>query len=371
MGYLSRIKTISVAVFLAVLGVSLFSSCDDNDDDSGGSAAMLDQAILFEGKLTTGGSFSKDFILDIIGDTNIDVQNPLEVTVGNYGMLRSAVGDKAGIVDQLKVAGPVDGTDLAFISECSSYGKLRYVDLSGAQLKGDRLPDRSFASTYEYKDEYGAIELSLFVPLYRVVLPAAVKEIGSEAFSHVLLTEFAMPESLVKLKSGCFSNCMLLGGELSIPEGVSEVPDEAFMRTSSLESIVIAGTVDKIGEQAFFGTSARSLTICEGVREIEEEAFMSSRLEEVSIPSTLQRIEPLAFGNMDRLKTIRTSAVNTPDAANHGEDFDSPSGKCYPDAFGDDKWFDSTPHTVVVYVPDGAADKYASSRGWDWFSDFR
>ena len=59
---------------------------------------------------------------------------------------------------------------------------------------------------------------------------------------------------------------------LMIPEGVTEIPDYAFIG-SSLESVTLPSTLTKIGKNAFDGSKLKSVTIPAGVTELGNSAF--------------------------------------------------------------------------------------------------
>ncbi|MDD6981619.1 MAG: leucine-rich repeat protein [Clostridia bacterium] len=59
---------------------------------------------------------------------------------------------------------------------------------------------------------------------------------------------------------------------LELPEGMTEIPDSAFIG-ASIESIVLPSTLTKIGASAFSGSALKSITIPKGVTEIGGSAF--------------------------------------------------------------------------------------------------
>ena len=65
-------------------------------------------------------------------------------------------------------------------------------------------------------------------------------------------------------------------GEYAVPQGVTEIAEEAFYGCSSLESITIPEGVTKLGLGAFDGCySLKSITLPEGITEIGDGAFAS------------------------------------------------------------------------------------------------
>lgn len=92
------------------------------------------------------------------------------------------------------------------------------------------------------------------------------------------------------------------GGEL-LP--VTEIGDEAFMGCSSLYTITLPGTIEKIAARAFMNCSFTSFTIPESVTEIGYGAFgMCSALKKIVIPEAVTKIDALAFAYCRNLETV-------------------------------------------------------------------
>ena len=74
--------------------------------------------------------------------------------------------------------------------------------------------------------------------------------------------------------------------DIVIPEGVTEIGDEAFWGCKSLKNITIPEGVTEIGERAFWDCeSLKNITIPEGVTEIGDEAFWNCEsLKNITIP---------------------------------------------------------------------------------------
>ena len=87
------------------------------------------------------------------------------------------------------------------------------------------------------------------------------------------------------------------GGDVVIPDGVTEIGDGAFRRTD-VTSVVIPDTVTRIGDSAFYQCrSLTNITIPDGVTQIGNAAFSSTMLGSVTIPDSVERIEAKAFDN--------------------------------------------------------------------------
>lgn len=77
---------------------------------------------------------------------------------------------------------------------------------------------------------------------------------------------------------------------------VTEIGDQLFKDEWLLTDVSIPGTIERIGEQAFYGTNLKSLTLAEGLKEIGNLAFaMNGNLSYVYIPESCDTIGYFAF----------------------------------------------------------------------------
>ena len=126
--------------------------------------------------------------------------------------------------------------------------------------------------------------------------------------------------------------------------------------TVEIPSTIGGVAVQTIGANAFeYNMGLESVTIPEGVSEIENEAFyFCGQLNFVSIPSTVTKIGSSAFGDdASSLRTMQVKAV-TPPTLGHGA-FDSP---------------DILQVEFVIVVPDVSVSAYKAADGWKDYADF-
>lgn len=97
-----------------------------------------------------------------------------------------------------------------------------------------------------------------------------------------------------------------LPADLVIPEGVTGILKDAFLDCTSLTSVTLADTVQRIGTGAFFGcTSLARVTIPEGVTIIYDEAFRNcASLARVTVPSSVTKIDNYAFNDCASLAYV-------------------------------------------------------------------
>ena len=108
------------------------------------------------------------------------------------------------------------------------------------------------------------------------------------------------------IENGVLAKYKGAGGDVVIPEGVTEIGEEAFSWCSSLESVTIPEGVTEIGASAFDGCSSlKSVAIPEGVTEIDEGAFSGCRsLGSISIPGSVREIGKDAFDECPSLARV-------------------------------------------------------------------
>lgn len=86
-----------------------------------------------------------------------------------------------------------------------------------------------------------------------ITIPDGVKTIGNEAFSECdLLDSVVIPLGLTSIGDFAFSDCTSLTN-ITIPESVKRIGHEAFSECNSLTSIIIPKSVKKMGEGVFSG----------------------------------------------------------------------------------------------------------------------
>ena len=92
---------------------------------------------------------------------------------------------------------------------------------------------------------------------------------------------------------------------VSLPDGLTNICDDAFDSASKLQSIVIPNTVTSIGKKAFYScTSLTQITMSNAVETIGSYAFRSSAITTITLPSTLISLGEYAFSYCKQLTEI-------------------------------------------------------------------
>ena len=186
--------------------------------------------------------------------------------------------------------------------------------------------------------------------LKAVTIPDSVTEIGYEAFANCSnLRTVTLPDSLENVEPETFAKCkkldtiiapssftalsygqvmdtkwykdqkcdlVIIGAvlirykgkadEVTIPDGVKVIGEEAFYECSTLKSVTIPGSVVCIGKSAFENCEKlASVTIADGVKIIGSSAFQfCKKLTALTIPDSVTEIGWWAFDNCSSLSSV-------------------------------------------------------------------
>jgi len=128
------------------------------------------------------------------------------------------------------------------------------------------------------------------------------------------LEEITLPSGMTEIPNSLFRECTSLRS-VEIPYGVTKIGQTAFYRCESLESVTIPATVTSIGQMAFEEcTSLLSVVIPDGVREIMYSTFHGcASLHSVTFPANLQSIGHWAFANTALTEVVLPATVTSID----------------------------------------------------------
>lgn len=183
--------------------------------------------------------------------------------------------------------------------------------------------------------------------LTSMTIPSSVTVMEDSAFSNCsALTSITIPKSVISLNASAFNDCQAIAsikvdannsafcsqdgilynknktrlikcpagkqGNITIPNIVTEIGDEAFYRCESILSITIPNSVKVIGNDAFSGcNSLISLAIGSNVTRIGDMAFLyCASLENIKIGSGVNSIGQSAFVYCEALNSIDVDVKN-------------------------------------------------------------
>ena len=140
-----------------------------------------------------------------------------------------------------------------------------------------------------------------------------------------------------------------------IPEGVTEIGEEAFCCRDDVEEIIIPDTVKKIGVSAFQGcTNLTKVVIPESVTEICDCAFWEcNSLAGLHLPASLKKLGDAFDGSY-------YYGMNLYCHAPEPVPYDLESDEGYPPNIDD-----------ILYVPKGAKAKYEAAEPWNYYETIK
>lgn len=117
------------------------------------------------------------------------------------------------------------------------------------------------------------------------------------------LTAMVMPATMKEIGNYAFSGCEYLVN-LTLNQGLEIIGDGAFSNIAA-NTIVVPGSVESIGMDAFCATPVASITLEEGVGNIGERAFAESfNLTEINIPGSVKTVGVAAFVGCPNLGSV-------------------------------------------------------------------
>ena len=231
-----------------------------------------------------------------------------------------------------------------------------------------------------------------------IVIPPLITQIDEKVFNSCNITSVVIPEGVTKIKRGAFAGCPL--DSLYISSSVTSISVDdsygigAFRGCSRLQSIIVneanpvydsrgncnalietatnkllkggLGTVIPedvkiIGPYAFDNNEMTDITIPSSIERLEEGAFFGCNLSTITLPSSVSYIGDKALC-CNSLTSIICDSNNPPYAYNT-IGWDGPINSFLCSYY----WVDKT---IPIYIPIGTTETYQNASGWNYFTNF-
>lgn len=256
-----------------------------------------------------------------------DTGEPLTFTtssatvLGDAGQLATLVGSDKYSYTSISLAGPLNGDDLRTLRDMAGRddgdnvtgGQLCDIDIAGARIVAGG--GVYAASRYTEDGVVGNGMFALCSNIRRIVLPQEAVRIDKDAFKDCTsLRSITVPASVSELtpSSGCTSL-----EDISVAEANSHYSSsDGVLMSGDGKSILwfpmgkrgeytLPSTVTSVGEYAFRDCSIEKFVFAEGLKNIGQCAFYNSKVREVVLPSTLQKVPTGTFQKCSEMTTVR------------------------------------------------------------------
>lgn len=190
------------------------------------------------------------------------------------------------------------------------------------------------------------------------------------------LKSVKLPVELTAIGKGALSGSGITS--VSIPSGVKEVGDYAFMRCNSLETVNVPASVISIGERAFaYCDKLTTVNVVEqsNLTELSEGLFEASAIKWLELKNLVDCVEigPWAMAECNGL-----ASLTLPAAMEYIGDYAMSGNKALTEihaediatipSLGENVWRNVDQNTVSLVVPDNMVDEFKSEAQWKEFN---
>lgn len=247
-----------------------------------------------------GMNISESERIQRASDWDRTYSNPFRADTDGYGQLKAILDANNGTqIDSLVVVGPMDKSDFRAIWDCAVYGNLLCLNLEGATMKDNEIPDYALYDSIQF-------EIAFWLRLKRIMLPEGVVRIGTAAFPFMGIREVNIPSTVREIGPNAFSYDYWLNCQLVFPEGLEVIDVQVLHECHGLTiSPILPSTLKKIGSNALSMTRFDSIILPEGLQKIDVGAFQNSYLRKIEIPEGCLDIGGFAFQGSQHITEVR------------------------------------------------------------------
>lgn len=138
-----------------------------------------------------------------------------------------------------------------------------------------------------------------------VTIPNGITEIGTAAFEDCIgLQTITFSNSVTAVDSYAFNGCVGLR-TVTLNQNLNGIGYYAFRSCSAIKNITIPASVVTIGDSAFENcTALTKLTLNNGLIEIGYSSFANTAINSLTIPETVTKLQSYAFANCKKLTKV-------------------------------------------------------------------
>ncbi|MDE5813945.1 MAG: leucine-rich repeat domain-containing protein [Muribaculaceae bacterium] len=169
------------------------------------------------------------------------------------------------------------------------------------------------------------------------------------------LKKVRLPKGLRKIGFQAFSECSALE-EINLPSSLEDIGSNSFTYCSSLDGLTFPDCLKHIGHNAFsFCDSLKEAILPDSLEEIESYAFSDCEsLRKVRLPANDRLLGELMMNCCPRLEEIEAPSVKAPKFDCESFIFDPEDVEAY--------------ERCILKVPENGKDSYIVSRSWQMFN---
>ena len=189
------------------------------------------------------------------------------------------------------------------------------------------------------------------VNLKEITIPAGVTEIPNMTFNGCMaLANVTIAGDITSIGEQAFNNCNALASDLSFPK-LTSLGSNAFGYCRAMKRIELGGTPENVTGEAFYGCEGLTdVVLGEGIKSIGSRAFNNCySLTEITLPASMTSVAANAYAGCDKIANVYCYATVPPT--------------------GSDNSFVSTVYpTAILHVPEEAIDTYKKADIWKNFA---
>ena len=194
-------------------------------------------------------------------------------------------------------------TELSLPDSIETIGGAAFYECSNLQNINIPLGWKEVGYRYSYGDGYIFLGCT---KLTSITVPEGITVLPDYAFRGCSsLTSISLPSTLTSIGSYAFSGCSGMSA-ISIPDSVQSMGKSAFSGCTGLAGIEIPGEVTAIADNLFYGnTGLKNVTLSTKTKSIGDYAFSGcTGLTELSLPDSIETIGGAAFYECSNLQNI-------------------------------------------------------------------
>ena len=139
-----------------------------------------------------------------------------------------------------------------------------------------------------------------------IILPDSLNSIENYAFAYSKISSLYIPKNVIQINDYAFSNTPITSIIFDEGSTINKIGAYSFAYCSNLSSISIPNSLSDIGSYAFLksGISSISFNQNSNLIEIKEGTFQNTKLQQIVLPDSINKIAKNAFRNNEELYSV-------------------------------------------------------------------